>query len=134
MTTNSPESLPPALLRPGRIDSKVKFGLASQEQIKTLFLQMYEGYEGKPGNSMGVDVKEGYDLKALATEFVSELPDKKFPSAAVQGFLLTKTDPSGRRPKSWEVQVMETRKRVLGAEHPSTLTSMNSLAYTWRTR
>jgi len=31
-----------------------------------------------------------------------------------------------------EVQVMETRKRVLGAEHPSTLTSMNNLAFTWR--
>ncbi|KAA8641430.1 tetratricopeptide repeat protein [Aspergillus tanneri] len=29
-----------------------------------------------------------------------------------------------------EVQVMETRKTVLGAEHPDTLTSMNNLAYT----
>lgn len=28
------------------------------------------------------------------------------------------------------VQVMETRKRVLGDEHPSTLTSMNNLAQT----
>ena len=27
------------------------------------------------------------------------------------------------------VQVMETRKRVLGAEHPSTLTSMANLAF-----
>jgi hypothetical protein len=31
-----------------------------------------------------------------------------------------------------EVQVMETSKRVLGAEHPSTLTSMNNLAFTWQ--
>jgi hypothetical protein len=31
-----------------------------------------------------------------------------------------------------EVQVMETRKRVLGAEHPDTLTSMNNLAFTWK--
>ncbi|KAF2022699.1 hypothetical protein EK21DRAFT_44720, partial [Setomelanomma holmii] len=29
-----------------------------------------------------------------------------------------------------DVQVMETRKRVLGEEHPSTLTSMNNLALT----
>jgi hypothetical protein len=28
------------------------------------------------------------------------------------------------------VQVMETRKRVLGDEHPDTLTSMNNLAFT----
>ena len=31
-----------------------------------------------------------------------------------------------------EVQVMETRKRVLGAEHPDTLTSMANLAFTWK--
>ncbi|PVH98647.1 hypothetical protein DM02DRAFT_530734, partial [Periconia macrospinosa] len=33
-----------------------------------------------------------------------------------------------------EVQVMETIKRVLGAEHPSTLTSMDSLASTYSKR
>jgi hypothetical protein len=27
---------------------------------------------------------------------------------------------------------METRKRVLGEEHPSTLTSMANLAHTWK--
>jgi hypothetical protein len=31
-----------------------------------------------------------------------------------------------------EVQVMETSLRVLGSEYPSTLTSMNNLAYTWK--
>jgi hypothetical protein len=30
------------------------------------------------------------------------------------------------------VQVIETRKRVLGVEHPSTLTSMNNLAFIWK--
>ena len=33
-----------------------------------------------------------------------------------------------------EVQVMETSLRVLGQEHPDTLTSMNNLAFTWRTQ
>jgi hypothetical protein len=32
------------------------------------------------------------------------------------------------------VQVMETRKRVLGAEHPDTLTSMANLAFTWKSQ
>ena len=27
---------------------------------------------------------------------------------------------------------MEIRKRVLGKEHPDTLTSMNNLAFTWK--
>ncbi|KAG9235723.1 Tetratricopeptide repeat-domain-containing protein [Amylocarpus encephaloides] len=30
------------------------------------------------------------------------------------------------------VLVMETRKRVLGQEHPDTLTSMNNLAFSWK--
>jgi hypothetical protein len=32
------------------------------------------------------------------------------------------------------VQVMETRKRMLGEEHPSTLTSINNLAFTLKGR
>ena len=31
-----------------------------------------------------------------------------------------------------QVQVMETRKRVLGEEHPDTLSSMNNLAFTMK--
>ncbi|KAF2022534.1 hypothetical protein EK21DRAFT_83159, partial [Setomelanomma holmii] len=31
-----------------------------------------------------------------------------------------------------EVQVMETSKKKLGADHPSTLTSMANLAFTWK--
>jgi hypothetical protein len=30
------------------------------------------------------------------------------------------------------VQVMEMSKKKLGADHPSTLTSMNNLAFTWK--
>ena len=32
------------------------------------------------------------------------------------------------------VQVVKTRKRVLGEEHPSTLTSMANLAFTWESQ
>lgn len=30
------------------------------------------------------------------------------------------------------MQVMETRKKIMGPEHPSTLTSMHNLAYPWK--
>jgi hypothetical protein len=33
-----------------------------------------------------------------------------------------------------EMQVMETRKKVLGQEHPDTLTSMNNLAFTLKSQ
>lgn len=36
-----PEKLSPALLRPGRVDKKFHFGLASQEQAELLFNQFF---------------------------------------------------------------------------------------------
>ncbi|KAF8241450.1 hypothetical protein K440DRAFT_680229 [Wilcoxina mikolae CBS 423.85] len=33
-----------------------------------------------------------------------------------------------------QVQVMETRKRVLGQEHPDTLTNLANLAYTYKSQ
>jgi mitochondrial chaperone BCS1 len=41
MTTNYPEKLDDALIRPGRVDMKIEFTLASKQQIRELFLRMY---------------------------------------------------------------------------------------------
>ncbi|KAG0646419.1 putative chaperone BCS1-B [Hyphodiscus hymeniophilus] len=41
MTTNRPEKLDEALIRPGRVDHQVAFGNATQTQIKELFVRMY---------------------------------------------------------------------------------------------
>ena len=41
MTTNYPEKLDDALVRPGRVDLKVEFTLASRQQIRELFVRMY---------------------------------------------------------------------------------------------
>ncbi|KAJ4424560.1 hypothetical protein N0V82_000690 [Gnomoniopsis sp. IMI 355080] len=42
MTTNKPETLDDALIRPGRVDLQVAFGNATQEQARELFERMYE--------------------------------------------------------------------------------------------
>ncbi len=41
MTTNCPEKLDEALIRPGRIDIKVEFTMATRSQISELFTRMY---------------------------------------------------------------------------------------------
>ena len=41
MTTNHPETLDPALIRPGRVDSKVQFGKSRREDIKDLLCHFY---------------------------------------------------------------------------------------------
>ncbi|KAF2717496.1 P-loop containing nucleoside triphosphate hydrolase protein [Polychaeton citri CBS 116435] len=41
MTTNHPEELDPALVRPGRVDRRIEFKLAMKEQIRELFVRMY---------------------------------------------------------------------------------------------
>ena len=45
MTTNHPEKLDAALIRPGRVDRKVEFKKAMKEQVRELFLRMYSGTE-----------------------------------------------------------------------------------------
>ncbi|KAI0536711.1 BCS1 N terminal-domain-containing protein [Xylaria digitata] len=48
MTTNVPEALDDALIRPGRVDLQVEFTYATKEQARELFIRMYEGDQGRP--------------------------------------------------------------------------------------
>ena len=46
MTTNHPEKLDPALVRPGRIDLSIAFGYSTTSDIKELFSAIYSTLEG----------------------------------------------------------------------------------------
>ncbi len=48
MTTNHPEKLDEALVRPGRVDMQVKFELATHDQMRELFVRMYSSKRDRP--------------------------------------------------------------------------------------
>ena len=47
MTTNHPEKLDEALIRPGRVDMQVEFTLATRDQIRDIFIRMYSNENDK---------------------------------------------------------------------------------------
>jgi chaperone BCS1 len=87
MTTNNASRLPPALVRPGRIDMSIHIDYATDEQIEQMFLNFYP------------------NSPELASEFIKKLrsetqndevgpKDIKITTAAIQGlFLQYKDDP-----------------------------------------
>ncbi len=115
MTTNKPEKLDDALIRPGRVDLQVAFGNATQGQVKELFERMYTSDKPNPRNPLKIvekttlnvitppampteekpfaTIAAGYglperSLEEIAKDFASKIPDDKFSPAEIQGFLL----------------------------------------------
>ncbi|KAI9035825.1 BCS1 and AAA domain-containing protein [Aspergillus affinis] len=83
MTTNVPESLDRALIRPGRVDLHVKFTLPGRKEFQELFRSMYSGLEEFEEESCS-----GRDIEALSSWFAAQLPENHFSVADVQGFIL----------------------------------------------
>lgn len=73
MTTNKPETLDPALVRPGRVDMKVHLGNISRELAMDMFLRMF------------ADSSEN-DIRQLACEFSEHVPENMFTPSQLQGF------------------------------------------------
>ncbi|GKU19557.1 unnamed protein product [Fusarium langsethiae] len=87
MTSNHTENIDPALLRPGRVDYTIEFGLASFETVKQLFQLMY----GTSYAENGVEL-DSEKIEVLSIEFAQVIPAHTFTPAAIQGYLLMHQD------------------------------------------
>ncbi|KAK3720172.1 hypothetical protein LTR37_003996 [Vermiconidia calcicola] len=92
MTSNSPDSLDPALVRPGRIDRKVLFGYASKEVIAKLFVHIFEKSVEELTEGEITTKSEHNNVAAMAQDFASRVLADKLTPAEVQGYLLVHRD------------------------------------------
>lgn len=131
MTTNTPEQLDAALIRPGRVDLQVAFTLATQGQIHETFMRMYSqtpeeqttGSRLSSSKSRPVSkITDPNKLEEMARRFAKQLPAHKFSPAEIQGYLLMrKKDPERALVdlQKWRNVVLESKKKgkkLVGAQ------------------
>jgi chaperone BCS1 len=140
MTTNHPEKLDIALIRPGRVDMKIEFGLATRHQMEEIFFRMYwsddETHDGSrsttptmerasmdeivkgdvepPVMVMGVHGLNKEEVRSMAKNFAELVPEGKISPAEIQNFLIArKKDP---RKSLAEVEAWQQRMLDYGTE------------------
>ncbi|CCF45228.1 mitochondrial chaperone BCS1 [Colletotrichum higginsianum] len=80
MTTNRPEQLDGALVRPGRVDMKVLLGNISRRSAEDMFVRMFSPDLGCTAH---LDMDE---IRRLAARFSSQIPEDAFTPSQLQGF------------------------------------------------
>lgn len=114
MTSNDPESLDGALIRPGRIDKPIYFGHVNQAVASSMFVRMYT--EEKSANDPDA-------LLALSQKFAGKVPDGRITPAEVQGFLLIHITPEEalEHADKWVSELITAKdegKKVVGESEP----------------
>jgi chaperone BCS1 len=127
MTSNSPDSLDAALLRPGRIDSKVLFGYTNKEVSAQIFLHIFtktsdeiisaskrrKEYELED-NSSDTAHPSPTTLLAMSQTFAASIPETKISPAEIQGFLMRhRDDPAAAvaHADAWAQETLAVKKR-----------------------
>jgi chaperone BCS1 len=86
MTTNNPEKLDAALIRPGRVDLQVFFTLATHEQIRNIFIRMYSTkFDKKTPNSQSINDADLIDPFKASSRPLSSASTKVGSVASKQG-------------------------------------------------
>jgi chaperone BCS1 len=131
MTTNTPEQLDAALIRPGRVDLQVAFTLATRGQIHETFMRMYSqtpeeqttGSRLPSSKSQPISkITDSAALEEMARKFAEQLPADKFSPAEIQGYLLMrKKDPQRalNDVEKWRDEMLKSKKKgkkLVGAQ------------------
>lgn len=82
LTSNNPDALDAALIRPGRIDKKVYFGNITKSAGKSIFMRLI----GRSALAHDAVFSMAY-IEQCAAEFADKLPAHTFTPAQIQNFL-----------------------------------------------
>ncbi|KAJ7477696.1 P-loop containing nucleoside triphosphate hydrolase protein [Mycena latifolia] len=94
-TTNHIANLDAALIRAGRMDVKIKYGLATTEQIEQVF-KVFFPVRGAHTDDEDLPPCTADELAEHASDFAAAIPSETYSIAQIQGYLLTKKqDPLG---------------------------------------
>ncbi|KAK8052317.1 mitochondrial chaperone BCS1 [Apiospora rasikravindrae] len=95
MTTNRPEDLDDALIRPGRVDKKVRLGRADRNCARDMFIRMFEpniaassshNLDAPPTCCDLCPTLDMPKIRALADSFARQVPEDMFSPGQLQGF------------------------------------------------
>lgn len=114
MTSNSPDTLDAALVRPGRCDVKILLGYASPEVIETTFSRIYTTSADGTSNQ-GENFADSMDIPAMAAEFASKIPlNAPITPAETQAWLLVnRLSPKAavEGAAEWAQEIVDNKKR-----------------------
>ncbi|PFH50185.1 hypothetical protein AMATHDRAFT_61510 [Amanita thiersii Skay4041] len=127
-TTNYIDRLDPALIRPGRVDMRLEYKLATKSQTFSLFSRFYSRHPGSALVSVAPPISSyptppespvpshpatpppSADRDGLAVTFTSLVPEEEFTTAELQGYLLSyRNNPKGA---VWHIQEWVKAERI----------------------
>lgn len=85
MTCNNIDKIQPALLRPGRIDLKLKLDYAAPEQIRDTFWRFMELDDE---TSLPLEAEERAKVEELAVKFEKMIPEYHVTTAEIQSYFI----------------------------------------------